>query len=270
MLQAHSVSRGFLRRYMWCSVFAVTGLLLAGNSSWAAERAVHLLSSVAIPVSDGNMSGGMFSFDISFVDQVTGDYFLADRSNKAVERVVAESIVTQIRPSGMHPAFAGFTPCGTGDGNPPNPGANDCAGPNGVVAAFPFLFVTDAPSRVLSFDLRTNPPSTVGDCTTMAGEPTRADELAYDPRDGLILAINNAASPPFGTLVKVDKTTGALTCGKNIILDAANGVDATNGAEQPVWNPGTKKFYLSIPRIGANPTNGGVIRISTTGTIETT
>ena len=42
------------------------------------------------------------------------------------------------------------------------------------------------------------------------GEPTRADELAYDPKDGLILAINNAASPPFGTLVKVNKTTGAL------------------------------------------------------------
>src|SRR5215472_5987571 len=140
MLQAHSVSRGFLRRYVWCSVFAVTGLLLAGNSSWAAERAVHLLSSVAIPVSDGNMSGGMFSFDISFVDPATGDYFLADRSNKAVERVVAESIVTQIRPTGGHAAFAGFTPC------VPPAGANDCAGPNGVVASFPWLFVTDAPS----------------------------------------------------------------------------------------------------------------------------
>ena len=56
----------------------------------------------------------------------------------------------------------------------------------------------------------------------------------------------------------------------NIPFTAANGVDATNGAEQPVWDPGTKKFYLSIPRIGLNPTNGGVIRISTTGTIETT
>ena len=42
----------------------------------------------------------------------------------------------------------------------------------------------------------------------------------------------------------------------------------TNGAEQPVWDPGTKKFYLSIPRIGANPTVGGVLRISTTGTVE--
>ena len=266
MLQKHNILHARLKRYLWCSALAAAGLLLAGNASWAAssEPALRLLNSVAIPVSDGNTTGGMFSYDISFVDPATGDYFLADRSNNAVERVIAESIVTQIRPTGMHPPFAGFTPC------VPPAGANDCAGPNGVVAAFPFLFVTDAPSRVLSFDLRFNPPQTVGDCTTMPGEPTRADELAYDPRDGLILAINNAATPPFGTLVKVDKTTGALTCGMNIPFTAANGVDATNGAEQPVWDPGTKKFYLSIPRIGANPTNGGVIRISTTGTIETT
>src|SRR5262249_32011573 len=152
-----------------------------------------------------------YSFDISYVDQSTGIYYLADRSNFAVEALAAGSILTQIRPTGTHAGFAGFTPCGTGDGNPPMPGANDCAGPNGVVAAFPWLFVTDAPSRVLSFDLRTNPPTTVGECftKTVGGvpDPTRADELAYDPKDGLILAINNVqfdGHPPFGTLIKVD------------------------------------------------------------------
>ncbi len=107
-------------------------------------------------------------------------------------------IVTQIVPNNGHAPFAGFTPCVPVDGH----GANDCAGPNGVVAAFPWLFVTDAPSRVLSFNLNVNPPQTVSECTTKAGEPTRADELAYDPADGLILAVNNAASPPFGTLIR--------------------------------------------------------------------
>ena len=265
MPQKHGALLALVRKHFGPVALATAGLLTAGNISWAAETAVHLLSSVPIPVSDGNTSGGMFSFDISFVDPATGDYFLADRSNTAVERVIAESIVTQIRPTGMHPPFAGFTPCAVQPA-----GANDCAGPNGVVAAFPFLFVTDAPSRVLSFDLRTNPPTTVGDCTTMAGEPTRADELAYDPRDGLILAINNAASPPFGTLITVDQMTGVLTCGTNIPYTAANGVDARNGAEQPVWDPGTQKFYLSIPQIGPNPTVGGVLRISITGTVEAT
>ena len=265
MLQKHNILCALLKRYLWCLVLAAAGLLAAGNASWAAEPAVHLLSSVQVPVTDGNTTNGMYSFDISYVDQSTGVYFLADRSNLAVESLSSLSILTQIRPNNGHAPFAGFTPCAVQPA-----GANDCAGPNGVVSVFPFLFVTDAPSRVLSFDLRSNPPKTVGECTTMAGEPTRADELAYDPRDGLILAINNASSPPFGTLVKVDKATGALTCGTNIIFDAAHGVDAQNGAEQPVWDPTTKKFYLSIPQIGGNPTVGGVIRISTTGTVEAT
>src|SRR5215471_5278107 len=268
MLQEHSTLRAGLRRY--CRPSAVTAaivaaVLSAGGAAWAqdsakakkkapAEPAVHLLSSVQVPVTDGNTTNGMYSFDISYVDQSTGVYFLADRSNLAVESLSALSILTQIRPNNGHAPFAGFTPCAVQPA-----GANDCAGPNGVVSVFPFLFVTDAPSRVLSFDLRFNPPKTVGECTTKPGEPTRADELAYDPADGLILAINNASSPPFGTLIKVDKMTGVLTCGTNIILDAAHGVDATNGAEQPVWDPGTRKFYLSIPQIGPNPTVGGVL-----------
>jgi len=267
-----------LRKSVWSSALMIAGgLLLAGTASWAAgkkvEPPVRLIDSMAVPVSATNTTKGMFSFDISYVDQSTGTYYLADRSNKAVDALAAGvSIVTQIFPNNMHNPFAGFVPCS------PPAGANDCAGPNGVVAAFPWLFVTDAPSRVLSFDLRFNPPKTVSECTTkmVSGkpDPTRADELAYDPQDGLILAINNASSPPFGTLITVDKTTGALTCGKNINFDTADTkVDATNGAEQPVWDPGTKKFYLSIPEIGehTNPgTNaiGAVLRISKTGTVE--
>jgi hypothetical protein len=233
-----------LRKYFWsmglaaASALCLVGSALADDSGRKVEPAVHLLASVPVPVSNINTtSGALYSFDISYVDQSTGVYYLADRSNKAVDVLSSESIVTQIFPNNGHAAFAGFTPCS------PPAGANDCAGPNGVVAAFPWLFVTDAPSCVLSFDLRSNPPLTVSECTTKAGEPTRADELAYDPKDGLILAINNAATPPFGTLVKVDQATGVLTCGMNIIFDAAHGVDAQNGAEQPVWDPGTQKSF---------------------------
>ena len=257
-------------------VVAVPFLLLGTGSGRADDRGdrdrdrskgpVKFLKAIPVPVSAVNgTSGAMYSFDISFVDPATGTYYLADRSNKAVD-VLKENtgVVTQIFPNNGHAPFAGFVPC------VPPLGANDCAGPNGVVAAFPWLFVTDAPSRVLTFDLRTNPPTTVSEAFTKAGEKTRADELAYDPRDGLLLVINNASDPPFGTLVQVNKTTGVLTVVKNIDFDAAHGVDATNGAEQPVWDPGTGKFYLSIPQIGPTTSHGGVLRISTTGTVEAT
>ena len=265
MLQAHSALRALLKKSLVSSVLAALPVLVAGYA-WAddsgkkVEPAVRLLSSVPIPVNaPSNTLGGTFSFDISFVDQSDGTYYLADRNNFAVDALFAESIVKQIVPNNGHAPFAGISPPAF---------STATAGPNGVVAAFPWLFVTDAPSRVLSFDLRQNPALTVSEVTTMAGDPTRTDELAYDPKDGLILAINNASSPaPFGTLIKVDQATGVLSVVTNIIFDAAHGVDAQNGAEQPVWDPGTQKFYLSIPQIGANPTHGGVIRISTTGTV---
>ena len=256
-------------------IVTVPFLLLSTGSGRADDRddrdrerakgSVKLLKTIPVPVSTVNgTSGALYSFDISFVDPATGTYYLADRSNKAVDVVNAntDTFVTQIFPINGHAPFAGFVPC-----SPPG-GANDCAGPNGVVAAFPWLFVTDAPSRVLSFDLRTG--LTVSEVFTKVGEKTRADELAYDPRDGLLLVINNASDPPFGTLIKVNKATGVLTVVKNIDFDAAHGVDATNGAEQPVWDPGTGKFYLSIPQIGPTASHGGVLRISTTGTVEAT
>jgi hypothetical protein len=242
-----------------------TGSGRADDRDGRAKGSVKLLKTIPVPVSAVNgTAGALYSFDISFVDPATGTYYLADRSNKAVDVVNGntDTFVTQIFPSNGHAPFAGFVGC------VPAAGANDCAGPNGVVAAFPWLFVTDAPSRVLSFDLRTG--QTVSEVFTKAGEPTRADELAYDPRDGLLLVINNASTPPFATLIKVNKTTGVLTVVTNIDFDAAHGVDAQNGAEQPVWDPGTGKFYLSIPQIGPTLSHGGVVRISTTGTVEAT
>ncbi len=260
-------------------VVAVPFLLLSTGSGRADDRGdrdrerakgpVQFLKAIPVPVSAVNgTSGAMYSFDISFVDPATGTYYLADRSNKAID-VLKENtgVVTQISPNNGHAPFAGFVPC------VPPLGANDCAGPNGVVAAFPWLFVTDANSRVLTFDLRTSPPMTVSEVNALPAEKTRADELAYDPRDGLLLVINNASEPPVGTLIKVDKANGHLSVVKNIFFDTKpghSGVDATNGAEQPVWDPGTGKFYLSIPQIGPTLSHGGVLRISTTGTVEAT
>ena len=228
------------------------------------DRGLRLLSLTPVPVAKANTTPGMYVFDISFVDQATQTYYLADRSNAAVDVVDAASgkFIEQIQAS---PAFAGFVSIG-------GVAHNELSGPDGVVSAFPWLFVTDAGSRVVSFDLRTTPPTQVSDVTTKAGDPLRADELAYDPEDGLILAINNADTPaPFGTLISVDKNTGKLTVGKRITFDAAHGVDATNGAEQPIWDPSTHRFYLSIPQIGATVSNGGVVRINpATATVEAT
>ncbi len=74
----------------------------------------------------------LYSFDISFVDQSTQTYYLADRSNVAVDGVDAQTaaFIGQISVS---PPFAGVVPTGTCSAA----GGANCSGPNGVVAAYP-------------------------------------------------------------------------------------------------------------------------------------
>jgi hypothetical protein len=281
MLQAFGKSHAVLQKYFKPATLAVFSLLLIGNAAWADDfnqgrtsneagddRGTRLIKTIPVPVSSSNnTAGAMYSYDISWVDQARQLYFLADRSNKAVDVVDAktDTFLKQITPSGGFAPFAGFTPCAVQPA-----GANDCAGPNGVVTAeppYPWLFVTDAPSRLVCFNFQTG--ATISQVTLQAGEPTRADELAYSPQLGLILAINNAASPPFGTWVKVDKSNCGLTVLNHIVLNAAHGVDATNGAEQPVWEPDTGRFYLSIPEVsgpGGGGPNGAVIRLAPNAT----
>jgi hypothetical protein len=203
--------------------------------------AFKLLTTIPVP------GVQMKSFDISWVDADTQLYYLADRSNRAVDVVDAKRnvFVKQI-----HGGFAGFS------------GNNDTSGPNGVVVSGHWLFVTDYPSRVFTIDLRND---TVASMASTGGV-NRADELAYDPEDSLILAVNNADEPPFATLLHVDRNTGALTVRQRITF-----ADATNGAEQPVWNPGTGRFYIAIPQVGANRQDGAVKRINPhTGAVEAT
>ncbi|SRR6266446_2530336 len=271
MRQEHSVVHIVLKRRFVSAVWAITALLLIANATWADEgnnRAIQLLKIIPVPVSSANTTAGaMYSFDISWVDQARQLYFLADRSNKAVDVVDAKTgtFVKQIAPTAPFAPFAGFKACS------PPAGANDCAGPDGVVTAeapLPWLFVTDAPSRLLCFNFVTG--ATISEIRTSPTEPTRADELAYDPEHGLILAINNAATPPFGTLIRVNKGTCGLTFVAHIPFDAAHGVDAQNGAEQPVWVPEAGKFFLSIPQIGPNVRHGGVVSITTAGVVDAT
>jgi hypothetical protein len=258
MMRTHSL------RLLLLLLLAVTiPILLFGTGSSGADeregkndRAVRLFRTVAItPTQDNTTAGGLYSFDISWVDQATQTYYLADRSNKTVDVVDAKTLKLTHQVTG---GFRGFTACAVQPA-----GANDCAGPNGVATSANCLFATDAPSRVVSFTKATL--TLVSSVKTDPNEPTRADELAVDPRDSLILAINNAASPPFGTFVTFDPTTCTLTspdpAKDRVTFNAAGGVDATNGAEQPIWDPGTQKFYVSIPEVAKVTENGAVVRI---------
>jgi hypothetical protein len=66
-------------------------------------------------------------------------------------------------------------------------------------------------------------------------------------------------------LISVSKTGCVLTLGKSIPFPTATG-----GAEQPVWDPGTQRFFVSIPNVSAtDPAVGALFQINPlTATIE--
>ncbi len=268
MLQAHSTLRALSRNFFKRAVLAAAiapALLSVGNAAGAEkaknDRATRLLGTIRVPTITANntTAGGFYSFDISWVDQAHRLYFVADRSNKVVDVVDTTSniLVEQLAPGTGFAPFAGVSPPAFSTGT---------AGPNGVTTLGQCLFATDAPSRVVSFNFVTG--ATVSSVNTDPSEPTRADELAVDPKDSLILAINNAANPPFGTFIKFDPTTCKLTppnpATDRVTFNTAGGVNATNGAEQPIWDPVTQKFYLSIPQVGVALESGAVVRIDPT------
>jgi hypothetical protein len=260
---------GRWRSLVW-AVAAGAAALLLGSGAWAAQAqspgdppALRLIKIIPINGTAANRATKMFSFDISFVDPVSGLYYLGDRSNAAVDVVdtKTDTLFGQIgRNPNFSPGFAGDT------------GSTATSGPNGVAAASPCIFATDSPSRVVSFNSNVSFTAAVTSFNTGGGN-LRADELAFDPKDRLLLVINNANTPPFGTLINVSSSC-VLSQPKTIFFTTANGVNATNGAEQPVWDPNTQRFYVSIPEIngpgdGTGP-NGGVARINpSTGAIET-
>jgi hypothetical protein len=244
--------------------FAAALLLIAGGA-WAqsaattALPAVKLLMTVPVPVAKANKSGGMYAYDISFVDQASETYYLGDRSNAVVDVVNAATgkFVKQIHAT---PHFAGVVldPM-TGKANTSLSGPNGVA--TGVAGANTCLFAGDGTSRVVSFLL---PGGTQVSSLSTKGL-FRADEMAYDPKDRILMVANNADTPPFASLIHV-ATDCKLTLGPQIKFTFA-----TNGAEQPVWDPKTDLFYQAIPSntgTVASPGPGGlVLGVTTSGRI---
>ena len=206
-------------------------LVLAGSSATpvSADNSAATYHQIALITVPG---APLTRFDISFVERSSQTYYLADRSNKAVDIFDASSNTFETRVAG----FVGFNL------------DNDHSGPNGVVAVHDRdeVWAGDGNSTVKVIDLRTD--SIVK--TVSTGGTARADEIAYDQKDKLILVANDADTPPFATLIDTQSRAVVARIDFN---------DATAGLEQPVWDPETHLFYLSVPETAADP--GGAVAV---------
>lgn len=185
------------------------------------------------------------NFDISFIDAATGRYYLADRSNKAIDvfDTVKDTYVGRV---------GSFVGTRMKDGKVDN----DTSGPDGVVAVGREVWAGDGDSAVKVID----PASGEKLATLPSGGTTRVDEMAFDPKDQAVIAVDNAEDPPFA-IVTSTKPDHAMI-GKVVFADAGD------GAEQPAYNSADGLFYMSIPQVGKDPKKGAVAVIDPkTGTL---
>src|SRR6516164_3560686 len=182
---------GRWRSLTWSAAVGAVALLL-GTAGWAQKpaadepdaAALRLVKIIPINGTAGKPNTQMFSFDISWVDQVRGLYYLADRSNAALDVIDTKTDTLFGQIGGPAPNGAGFA----GD-----TGNSGTSGPNGVTVApnIPCIFATDTAStgggRVVSFNYSVSFVKIAS--SVLTGGNHRADELAFDPKDQLLLVI---------------------------------------------------------------------------------
>ncbi len=190
------------------------------------------LTTVAIP------GKPLLTYDISFVDPTLRLYYLSDRSNAGIDIVDTRTnrFVTRITGNASVGEFVGQT------------SSDNTSGPDGVSpAAEGYVWAGDGNSTIKIIDLFAQAVVRV----VSTGGTARVDSLAYDPVNHIMLAVNDADSPPFVTLVSTRPGTERVLA--RITFD-----NATNGIEAVVYNPRNGLFYVNLPQLGADQTQGGV------------
>lgn len=165
-------------------------------------------------------------FDIGFVN-TDGVYAFSDKSNHSLDLFEA--------------ATGRFLGRATGFGS----------GPHGVVAVGRNEFwAGDGDSGTVKVvNVRTH--RIVASIPTEPGKKT--DELTYDPRDHLVAVVSKHHGPPIINLISTRTRT---------VVGRVPVPQATDGAEQPLWDPASGLLYVSIPVLDHMRAHGAIAVIN--------
>jgi hypothetical protein len=209
-------------------------------------------------------------FDIVWADSSTNRVYIADRGNPTAKPAVPPGVDVL---STKHPNFLFEIPLPNSGGTNGvlvfhNSGEDNNQGDNNGLGT---LVVGGTDSNTYFVDL-SRPLATPIAVST--GGKARADELAYDPKDQIILIANPdeasakpTAGVPFITFISTATVTPTIL-GKIIYDGKAGDGPAATGIEQPVWDGLTGRFYLTIPGTSTRP-NGEIDEINPTTRIIT-
>lgn len=257
---------------------------ITGGSGVNSNPAASYISLPTTPLTAPLPAGQVnYSFDISFIDPAAGYYYLADRTTRGVD--VFSLKTAQLLFVAGQGAFTGY---GT---NPPTPSVNGGPNGIVPITGTPYVFAGDGDSTVKVVQnggpgapiaiLPPANPLTAANLATFTQPASnnypgvapgaaagiianngcaapstgagnfRADEMAYDPVDNVVMVVFDAACAPFAEYFS-SKPPFALLGGTS--FPYANG-----GAEQPIYDPIQKKFLLALPSTNQNP--GGEVEV---------
>src|SRR5258705_109466 len=183
------------------------------------------------------------SYDISWVNPHRAEYYLADRSNAAIDIIDTQ-----------HLTFKRFLGKGQFVGVKLNAAGtavnNDISGPDGVVTHGRWLYAGDGDSTLKVFDLDA-PNASALKQTLSTGGATRVDEMALTTNGELLLTVNNAEEPPYANLFAAngDRNHSSVREITKITIDPV-AFPGTPAMAQPTWDPTTGRYYVSVPILG--------------------
>jgi hypothetical protein len=248
-----------LRQHLYSSVgpaLLVAMSLATTDTGWAACQGpgaptttqTKCLTAIAIPPTPANKTGGLQSFDISWVNPDRAEYYLGDRANAGIDIIDTKSLKF-LRTIG---GFVGIKLNATGTAI-----NNNISGPDGVTSHGRWLYAGDGDSTLKVIDLSPSSANNPIKQTISTGGTTRVDEMALTSDGKLLFAANNAEDPPFGTLFRANgdapMSNVAIILGKIQIDPTIVPPGFGLSIEQPAWDPTTQRFYTSVPIIANNP-----------------
>ncbi len=217
-----------IRKMLMACVMALT--CCGVGQALASEAHYALVKKILVP------GKPLTGFDISYVDQNTGHYFLADDANSAVDEydIMNGKLIRRFG------GFAGFH------------GDISTAGPAGIDVVDGNMWASNGDGTVRIYNLKTGELVHV----VPTGGKDRADEMGYDPKDQIMAIENDSDNPPFVTLVSTKPGYQVLG---HIPFPEASG-----GLEEPTYDANNGKFYLSVPNVGTSQTDGEIAAIDPT------
>jgi DNA-binding beta-propeller fold protein YncE len=203
------------------SAAAAGGALRGSGDRSRASASYRILTTITGP----NIPGKVWVGDLGWV--ADRRFYFADISNGRVDAFSTQSL-----------RFLGDTP--------------GFSLPSGVTSVGQTIWVSNGDSTVKVIDPRTL--RIVASISTHGQQ--RADELAWDPVDNIVMVGNSGDRPPFASFIspRTRKVVGRLT------------LDNATGLEQPIWDPRARLFFVTVPLakhgeiLGVSPTAHRIVR----------